>query len=172
MSIQSKYIEKCNTSSDINENLPYLMEYASRYSTIVEMGVRSIVSTWALLVAKPRKLTSIDIVHPSNYGANLGEVYQLAGEEGIEFNFIQADTHNITIEECDMLFIDTIHTYAHLSKELELHAGKVKHCLAFHDTTSCPEVYTAILDFIQKNPSWRIDLHRENNNGLLFLVKD
>jgi len=172
MSIKNKYIEKCNTPGDINENLPYLMQYASRYSSITEMGVRSIVSTWALLAAKPKKLTSIDIAHPSSYGANINEVYDLASQEGIEFNFILGDTHNITIEECDMLFIDTLHTYTHLSKELELHAGKVKHCIAFHDTTSCPEVYTAILDFIEKNNNWRIDLHKENNNGLLFLVKD
>lgn len=171
MNIYSKYLEKCGIPGDINENLPHLKDYASRYETIVEMGVRSIVSTWALLAGNPKKLTSIDIVHPSHYGATIDEVYQLSQKEGIIFNFILADTHKVTIEECDMLFIDTLHTYDHLSKELELHSPKVKHCIAFHDTISCPEVYLAILDFIKINSIWKIDLHKENNNGLLFLVR-
>ena len=171
MTIENKYIQECQRPSDINENLPHLKEYATKYDTIVEMGVRSIVSTWALLAGGPKKLTSIDIVHPSEHGSNLDEVYALAKEEGIEFEFVLGDTHSIEIDECDMLFIDTIHTYSHLTKELELHSKKVKHCIAFHDTISCPEVHFAVLRFVEKNPEWKVDLHKENNNGLLFLVK-
>jgi hypothetical protein len=172
MTIEDKYTQKCQAPSDINENLPDLKKYAMKYDTITEMGVRAIVSTWALLAGTPKKLTSIDIKHPSEYGGNIDEVSTLAKEAGIEFEFILGDTLIMDIEECDMLFIDTLHFYDHLTKELERHSTKAKHCIAFHDTTSCPEVYQAILDFIAKNPVWRIDLHKENNNGLLFLVKD
>jgi len=172
MTIEERYIQKCQTWGDIHENLPHLKEYATKYDTITEMGVRSIVSTWALLAGTPKKLTSIDIKHPSEYGANIDEVSALANEAGIEFTFLLGDTHSIEIEECDMLFIDTLHYYDHLTKELEIHSPKVKHCMAFHDTTSCPEVFQALLDFMDKNPEWRIDLHKENNNGLTFLIKE
>lgn len=169
--IQNKYLEKCNTLSDINENLHHLKDYAEKCDSVVEMGVRSIVSTWALLAGHPKKMISIDIAHPSHCGGNIDEVYSLCSSEEIDFTFIQSDTLQVEIPECDMLFIDTLHTYDHLTKELNLHSQKVRKYLAFHDTQSCPEVLLAIVDFLQKNKNWVIDLHKMNNNGMLFLKK-
>ena len=173
MTIEDKYLEKCSdpACADISENLCHLKDYASKYEVIVEMGVRNIVSTWALLAGKPLKLTSIDIVPPVEYGSNIEEVYQMSKTEGINFEFVLGNTLLIEIEECDMLFIDTYHTYEHLQRELELHAPKVKHCLAFHDTVSFPGVYQAVLEFVEEHKEWSVDLHKENNNGMTFLIK-
>jgi hypothetical protein len=135
------------------------------------MGVRSIVSTWGLLAGHPKKMLSIDIIHPSTHGVDINEVYSICQNEGIDFNFLQADTLQVIIPECDMLFIDTLHTYDHLKKELSLHSSKVKKYLAFHDTEHCPEVLLAIVDFLQENKNWTVDLHKTNNNGILFLKK-
>ena len=58
--IFKKYEEKTHLPSDINEHLPTLKFYGEDCETIMEMGVRSIVSTWAFLASKPKKLYSLD----------------------------------------------------------------------------------------------------------------
>ena len=45
--IQSKYTSLCYTYSDINEHLPTLYRYASQCESILELGVRGCVSSWA-----------------------------------------------------------------------------------------------------------------------------
>ena len=101
--LEQYYLEKCNISSDINEHLPVFKRYALECDTIIEMGVRGIVSTWAFMSGRPRKLVGIDISHPSEYGGNLDEVYRLANEEGIDYEFRLQSTLDCNIEECDLL---------------------------------------------------------------------
>ena len=50
--IEQKYQEYCKTPSDINEHLPTLKSYSEKCKTIIEMGVRSAVSTYAFLSSK------------------------------------------------------------------------------------------------------------------------
>jgi len=52
--IFKKFNELSNTQSDINEHLGTLKKYTQECNIIVEMGVRSIVSTWAFLAGKPK----------------------------------------------------------------------------------------------------------------------
>ena len=47
--IKNIYIEFCNFPSDINEHLPTLYNYAKNCESIIECGVRGVVSSWALL---------------------------------------------------------------------------------------------------------------------------
>jgi hypothetical protein len=50
-----------STPSDINEHLPTLLRYAQECDHITEMGVRWVVSTYAFVVASPKKIISIAI---------------------------------------------------------------------------------------------------------------
>ena len=59
--LQQTYDELCARPSDINEHLPTLKKYAKECEHITEMGVRWVVSTYALLMGKPKKLISYDI---------------------------------------------------------------------------------------------------------------
>jgi len=169
--IEDKFNYCCQQDSDINEHIPTLQRYASECGSIIEMGVRTIVSTWGLLMGKPKKMISIDIKHPAEYGANIDEVYSYCKDRGINFEFIQASTLDITIEETDLLFIDTIHTYEQLSQELNLHGNKAAKYLIFHDTESCPEINKAITEFIADNNHWHIKEVFYNNNGLTVLKR-
>jgi hypothetical protein len=184
--ILNNFKEKCNIASDINEHLPTLKEYAEKCENIIEMGVRSIVSTWAFLAAKPKKITSIDVAHPSTFkshdpnGCNLELVEKLAKDNGIEFNFVLGNTLEIEIKECDLLFIDTLHTYSQLKKELDLHAEKAKKYLILHDTESFKEngedkvdkgIGFAIEEFLLENKKWEIEKVYTNNNGLMILKR-
>ncbi len=176
MNIESKYQELCNTPSDINEHLPVLKRYASECKHITEMGVRGIVSTYALLAAKPMTLISYDIRY-CDWEPLRDKAFP------IDFRFIQGDTREIIIEPTEMLFIDTLHNYDQLTKELKLHAPKVSKYIVFHDTTTYAYVgesydglsrlglWVAIEEFLEKNREWSIKERLTNNNGLTILVK-
>jgi hypothetical protein len=197
MTIEQKYQEKCATHSDINENLPILKKYASECEHVTEMGVRSIVSTWALLAAKPKRAVSIDLIHPSMYGGNLEEVEELTKAEGIDFSFIEGNTLKIDIEQTDFLFIDTLHSYIHLISELRRFNKKVNKYIALHDTETfafrdedgividdsrMDEVnkmlnieksglWNAVIDFLNECPEWEIAEKATNNNGMTVLKR-
>lgn len=165
--------------ASIVEHLPTLKSLSSECDSVVEMGIGRIVSTWALLAGRPKKLTSYDINHPRIHGVSLDEITEASLEEKIEFNFIQADTANVEIEPCDLLFIDSLHTYEHLKKELELHAKKVRKYMAFHDTVTFGYIgetgglglMKAINEFMDENKDWEIKEIFKNNNGLLVIKR-
>jgi hypothetical protein len=168
----TKFESLCKTGSDINEHLENLRDLAKDCDSVVEMGVRYCVSTWAFIegLKEGTKLTSIDIKHPKEYNGDLDAVEKACKEKGIDFTFIEGDTTQITIDKCDLLFIDTDHTYVQLKKELELHGNKAQKYLAFHDTVSCEtELMPAIEEFMKENPRWRVFAHYKNNNGVLVL---
>ena len=171
--IEEKYKLLCSTPSDINENLPVLRKYAEKSETIVELGVRGIVSTWALLAGKPKMLLSVDIEHPSVFGGNIWEVMDAADEQGTDFNFAQVSSLDISLPEHDMLFIDTIHTREQLTRELEKHAHLTKKYIAFHDThhEALPEMIECIQDFLSKNPEWTMGEDCTNNGGLTVIER-
>lgn len=169
--ILQKYQSRVNTSSDINQHLPTLKKYAEECDHITEMGVRWVVSTYAFLASQPKKMISYDWgTHP-----NVSILIQDAKEANIDFTFIEADTTQIEIEETDLLFLDTNHTYDQVKAELALHSNKVKKYIIFHDTVTFGEkgnipgsqgILPAISEWVEENPHWGLEAHFPNNNGL------
>lgn len=184
--IKRKYEEACKTPSDINEHLPTLYDLAKECSHITEMGVRSVVSTWAFMLRNPLKLIGIDIhTHPNVHEAK--KVYP-------KWQFIEADTLTYTIERTDLLFIDTLHITSQLKRELELHANSVNKYIVLHDTKTygyvdeptdwqTPEIMKnyivgekkglkpAIKEFLNTNKNWYLYAEYTNNNGLTILKR-
>ena len=63
--LEKKVNQLYNTQSDINEHFPAIIELAKECDHITEMGVRTVVSTWAWLAGAPKKgLFSYDIHNP------------------------------------------------------------------------------------------------------------
>lgn len=187
MNINETYDRLCKTPSDINEHLPTLKKYAENVDHITEMGVRWIVSTWAFLAGKPKKLISIDIHHPSYFGADLSVVENAVKETDIDFSFIEGNTLEMQIEKTDLLFIDTLHRYGQLSQELKLHSKNVNRYIILHDTTTFsmkdevhPEyppqsgkagLKLAVSEFLEKYKNWKTIEEYKNNNGLTILQR-
>ena len=184
--ITEHYNRLCEQVSDINQHLPTLMKYASECEHITEMGVRGIVSTFALLMGEPKRMISYDI----NVPVGIGAVIHWANTDGIDFDFRLGDTTQLTIGETDLLFIDTLHNYNQLKRELELHSDKARKYLIFHDTTSYEYqdergyeslgdyfqptgegIWLAIEEFLQENKNWILYERFTNNNGLTILKK-
>ena len=161
------YRELCNTPSDIWEHLPTLAALASECHHVTEMGTRYIVSTWAFLegLKEGDTLIAIDYKHPREYNASLDSIEAEAQHKGVNFVFKEEDTRTNEIEETDLLFIDTDHTYEQLKIELERHSDKVRKYIALHDTVSCPEMLPAIDEWLKKGV-WKLHVHYPNNNGV------
>lgn len=166
-----------NSPSDINEHLETIKSYASKCEHITEMGVRWVVSTWAFLAARPKRLVSIDIVQ-----CPVQEAAEAAKNEGIDFEFMIADTSKpqLNIESTDLLFIDTWHIYDQLQKELQIHASKARKYIVLHDTTTFADVgesgahrglWPAIEEFLAENKKWILKERFTHNNGLTVLER-
>jgi len=187
--ILEKYNEHKNTPSDINEHLETLYNLGKECSHITEMGVRWVSSTWPLVYSNPKKIISYDIVT----NPNIIEVINLCNEYSIDYSFQEKDVLQLEIELTELLFIDTLHTYNQLIKELEIHSNKVSKYIVLHDTEFFGRVdevvYEHASNFVKNNPitkqglmtavedflstelgqSWELFKIYKNNNGLTIL---
>lgn len=176
--LEDIYQQHCATKSDINEHLPTLRKYASECTHVTEFGTRGAVSTAALLIAGPKTLHTWD----KHQQCPCSSLKRLAGET--DFHALEGDVTAIPpIEETDLLFIDTYHNSEQLSKELKLHASRVRRYMILHDTTtfwSNGESYDghpklglqyALELFLDIHPEWTIKERFENNNGLMVLER-
>ena len=183
MNINTNYNLQCRSQTDICEHLPTLRRYALECKHITEMGMRDACSTWAFLDAKPVRMISYDLETPSK----LEYIKGCCKEEGIDYEFRKESTLDAKIDETDLLFIDTLHTYDQLKMELDLHSNKVGKYMIFHDTETYGEIGEtpggailnpeikglnyAIRKFLAKNKNWNIKEVFSNNNGLTILER-
>jgi hypothetical protein len=135
--IAKNYDLKRRTSCDINEHLPTLKELARECTSIAELGVRSIVSTWAFLAGLLEnghgwgQLVCVDI----DDVPAIRRVIDVAAEVNISMMFIRADSAKVNLpDDVDLLFIDTWHVYEHLRRELARHASRARKYIVLHDT--------------------------------------
>lgn len=168
--IEQIYKQFCETESDINEHLPTIRKYARLCDTIVEMGVRSMVSTWALLAGYPLQMASIDIVYPSEHNGNTEETKKIAKEGGVMWDFLKISSLDFKFRRTELLFIDTIHTYEQLIKELDLHAPRTTKYIIMHDT-NFPEMQKAIKEFLTNNNDWKVKEILTTLTGLTVLQR-
>lgn len=173
--ILEKYIASRDKYSDIFFHLPKLYEYALKCTHVTEMGVRFLESTWAFLLASADcgcKVVSYDI-EATQQVIDL----QIAHTDWL---FIEGDTTKVEIHPTEMLFIDTLHTYDQLKKELELHANKVSKYIAAHDIHSfgfhsengdTRGLLLAIHEFLIANTEWEMEYYTPINNGLCIIKR-
>jgi methyltransferase family protein len=195
-----QYESHSKMPSDINEHLPVLRELAKECSTAVEIGVNEIVSTWGILQGLSESKSDepsyigIDLKYPVLNRLFLAS--QLAEAAGVSFQFIQENDCAVDLEPTDLLFIDSWHTYRHLTYELEKFAPKVKRYIAMHDTSEQwgeedepwgyiqaipaypPHIsqtkqglWAAVVDFLSSHPEWRLKERRLNNHGFTVLER-
>ena len=187
--ILEKYNQHKSTYSDINEHLETLYDLVKECSHITEMGVRWVSSTWPLVYSNPKKMISYDILK----NPNITEVINLCNEYSINYSFEEKDVLQLEIEPTELLFIDTLHTYNQLIKELEIHSNKVSKYIVLHDTehfgrkdevvyqhasnviketpSTKAGLMTAVEDFLltELGQSWELFRVYKNNNGLTVL---
>lgn len=188
--IEELYQRHYKQGTAISAHLPRLRHLAEGCELAVEFGVKRGFSTTALLLSAQHVL-SVDLVQHTE----LRVLRRYADED--HWIFLQGDTREIDIPECDLLFVDADHTYASVHAELTRHADKVQRWLIFHDTitfgsvaadgeTGLPRwqpvggrsvplehlgIRPAIDELMIRDPSWRIYMHYTDSHGLLVLQR-
>ena len=199
--VRNKYTSLCNESSDINEHLPTIYKYATECESVLELGVRGCVSSWAFAFGllnnerTTRKLTLNDI-----YECNIEEL--LTTTKGLNINIDYKWIDDLKLEmkgNVDLTFIDTWHVYAQLKRELDKFSKITNKYIIMHDTT-VDEFYgetircgwnahaqsaqtgfpveeincglwKAVEDFLASNNNWKLKERYVNNNGLTILER-
>lgn len=197
--LQYRYVLAYNEPSDINEHVPALRALAMECSSVVEIGLRDMVSSWGILQglsenpSASRSYLGIDISYPPFQTLSLAK--ELAEECGISFHFCQSNDMHVDIEPTEMLFIDSLHTYCHLTYELEKFSPKVSKYIAMHDTSEpwgdenedvyygdyseypseydCTKqgLWPAVEDFLLRHPEWTLHERHLNNHGFTILKR-
>lgn len=189
-----------NQYSDINEHLPVLRKLATECDSAVEIGVRGMVSTWAILQGfsenasrYPKNYLGIDIASPP--ADKLETAKRLANANNISFDFWLINDMSILSLPADLLFIDSLHTYCHLTYELETFSPMINKYIAMHDTSEpwgdqddCyyhgdfseyPQhidktkrgLWQAVVDFLETHPEWTLHERHFNNHGFTVLKR-
>ena len=176
--LQVEFNRLCEEPSDINEHLETLRSLSSRVDDVTEFGVRDVVSTVAIVLGCPGMVNSFDAVAESPRIAAMKRVCRDAMKPWV---FSRADVLEMApIDETDLLFIDTFHSYAQLSRELIKHATSVTTYIVLHDTTTfgdrgmdgkSPGLWQAVEEFVEREPHWRVIARHTHNNGLTVLER-
>lgn len=200
--IRQKYLSLCQTPSDIFEHLPTLCKYASDCESILELGVRGCVSSWAFLYGlslnhKPNKLLLMNDLVP----CDIQELLTISKQTDVNVEYCWANDLQLNVNILvDLTFIDTWHVYGQLKRELERFAPITKKYIIMHDTTidenqgesirlglnihqqsietgwSYQEIedglWKAIEEFLKTHHEWSLYQRFNNNNGLTILKKN
>ena len=190
MDLETLYQQHCqSTRHSTAPHLPRLREYATGCDLAIEFGTRHGASASALLLGA-RHVISYDLQTSLHHPA-------LVRAAGDRWEFRQQDTLTAPVTPCELLFLDSRHTYAHLAAELARHTGVVARWLIFHDTMTfgsigadgesgspgfqltrgaqIPRAHYGIrlaIDELQiRDPSWHLIAHHPESHGLLILER-
>jgi NDP-sugar pyrophosphorylase family protein len=149
---------------------------------VVELGTRKLCSAYIWLKARVHKVTGYDIYDGTQeWPVEYSSYTSLAKSYGTDFEFIVGDSTQVDIPQCDILFVDTVHTHTQVSRELSLHARKVNHHIIVHDThcedknpneQSGTGVMMAIQEFLALNGSWKMTYDTDKSQGLTILSRE
>jgi len=133
---EEKYSVLVNTPSDIFEHLPTLRGYASKCESVIEMGVRKCVSSWALALGLHENGSSSKLLIMNDVNVcNTEEIENANKESGLQIQTIWKNNLEIELEnDVDLTFIDTWHVYGQLKRELARFAPRTKKYIIMHDT--------------------------------------
>ena len=138
--LKDKYITLCNTSSDINEHLRTLKEYAQECDSVFETGVRGVVSSYAFLygLAENTNGTNKRIFLNDIFECDIAEFISIAESNLIHVKNEWNNNLNLQFsheETYDLTFIDTWHVYGQLKRELNKFSKITDKYMILHDTT-------------------------------------
>jgi hypothetical protein len=193
MDLEPLYQSRCSQAWSINEHLGTLRRYARDCDHVVEFGVDNGFSTIAFLAGladqpeRPRRLEGWDLrrVEP-----DISLIEAHARDRGIDYSLHVGSSLDARFEGCDLLFIDSLHTYAHVKEELFRHGWKARKFLLLHDTeggawvdegggdpptvsvgTRPQGIRPALDEFLAAFPHWTEHEHFPYNHGLTVLIR-
>lgn len=137
--ILDNYRQHSESTGDINEHLPTLARYASECESIIELGVRGCISSWAFCKGlldnnKPIKKMFLNDITVCDIESLLCATKSPDVNIDVTYQWINDLLVDTSCLETDLTFIDTWHVYAQLKRELEKYSKITKKYIIMHDT--------------------------------------
>ena len=134
--VESYLTTAIKTPGDIDQHLIYLLKLSSTCKSILECGVRTVVSSWAFLNGLLANNSSTKLLHSCDLelSPNIALLQLQSQKNNVEFKFFKGNDLEIPLQEYDMIFIDTWHIYGHLKRELNKFNQYAKKYIVMHDT--------------------------------------
>lgn len=107
-------------------HLPRLRALAEGLPLAIEFGVRRGASSSALILGA-QHVISYDITETP-------EARRLQALAGSRWTYYHGSSLEAPVQPCDLLFVDSLHTYLQCDAELRRHADSVGRWLVFHDS--------------------------------------
>ena len=135
MFLKFQYLKR--KPSDINEHLETLSKYASSCNSIFETGVRGVVSSWALLHGISKNGSNIKTFVMNDIEMiNTSSIRKVMDKLNIDGEFIKGNNLDLNLKQnFELIFIDTLHVYGQLKRELEKFSKVATKYIILHDTT-------------------------------------
>jgi hypothetical protein len=132
-----EFMRLVNTPSDIFEHLTTLNKYSSECESVLELGVRKCVSSWALgLGLLENRMTKKLMIMNDITVCDISKIDIAAKEAGLTLKSVWKNNLELELDEdIDLTFIDTWHVYGQLKRELERFAPRTRKYIIMHDTT-------------------------------------
>lgn len=161
---------------DLNQHMP-AMRSAVEGGVVVEITNRQ-ESTVAFAAALPEELHSFQL----EVTAEVNLAYTCLQQLRKRVTHFRAGSAQIAeIPECDLLFIDSEHTFERLSDELSRFGNRCRRFIVMHDTTSFGlagdlgqgkrGLRHAIADFLYRNGEWGVAVHTDVQHGMTVLAR-
>jgi len=201
INLRKKYESLCKEKSDINEHLPTIYNLAKDCESIIELGVRGVVSSYALTYGLVNNNSNIKKLFLNDIQkCDINELLINTKNINIDVSYQWINDLDLEIEHnYDMTFIDTWHVYAQLKRELKKFSRFTNKYIIMHDTQidgilgetirnkwnaleqskksgfNIDEINKglkpAIDEFLANNKNWKLKQEFTNNNGLTILEK-
>lgn len=199
MSLQSGFQHMVSMPSDINQHIPVLLAYTKRCSSVVECGVRCVVSSYAFGLGLAGTPNNRYVMIDTEETEEIQPFLNLCKENDVNATFYKGSDLECPLVQTDLLFIDTWHVYGQLKRELDRWHGSVAKYIIMHDTTSfgplgevavcgydanalsvssgfsidevMKGLWAAVEDFLAEHPEWKLEIRLINNNGLTVLTR-
>jgi FkbM family methyltransferase len=199
--VKNKFNQLCSNPSDINEHLPTLYKYATKCESVIELGVRGCVSSWAFTHGLLNNNKSVKEIFLNDLEkCDINELLNVGKNTDIKINYEWINDLKLEVHKnYDLTFIDTWHVYGQLKRELEKYSKVTNKYIIMHDTTvdeilgetirngwnaieqslvsgfPIEEIncglWSAVEEFLQNNTDWVLKERYTNNNGLTILEK-
>lgn len=146
--IKNRYNYLKNSSSDINEHLETLYKYATKCESVIELGVRGCVSSWALINGlidnnSNNKKIFLNDLEKCNIESlvNAVNTFNRSSNNKIQLDYQWINDLDLELKSSyDLTFIDTWHIYGQLKRELNKFSKYTNKYIIMHDTT-IDEIY-------------------------------
>lgn len=171
MTLEEFYTREAARPLQMSAHMAKLRELATGLDHAIEFGVRGGASTSALLLGAQR-VTSYDVRETQR----ARELEKIAGPR---WTYRLQDSKIAPVEPCDLLFIDSLHTFRQCDAELKRHGDSATTYIVFHDTVSWGErgergevgISPAIDAFLARDQSWKVFYQTPASGGFLALVR-